>query len=66
MLVKHKQESNNWKGIIELKIYEKVKNNIAKGEVYSANPFMETFFAVVVGNLVLNVDIVERICTCHQ
>ena len=66
MLVKHKQESNNWKGTIEPKIDEKVKNNIAKGEVYSINPFMETISVVVVGNLILNVDIVEITCTCHR
>ena len=59
MLVKHKVESNVWKGIIELKIEENVKINIAKGEVYSVNPFMETFYTVFVGDLLLNVDIKE-------
>ena len=51
MLVKHKVESNAWKGIIELKIEENVKINITKGEVYSVSPFMETFYAVFVGDL---------------
>ena len=66
MIVKHKQESNNWKCAIGSKIDEKVNNNIAKGEVYSVNPFMDTFFVVVVDNSVLNVDIVERTCTCRR
>ena len=48
------------------KIDEKVNNNDAKGEVYSVNPFMETFFAIVMGNSILNVDIVEKTCTCHR
>ena len=65
MIVKHKQEYNNWKGTIRPKIDEKVKNNIAKVEVYSVNPFIGTFFVIVVGNSVLNVDIVERTFTCR-
>ena len=65
MLVQHKAESNAWKGIIRSKIEEKIKINIAKGEVYSVSPFMETFYAVFVGDLVLNVDIKEQSCTCH-
>ena len=44
MLVKHIAESNAWKGIIGLKIEEKVKINIAKGRftrlVHSRKPFM--------------------------
>ena len=59
MLVKHKAESNARKGIIGPKIEEKFKINIVKGEVYSVNPFMETFYVVFVGDLVLNVDIKE-------
>ena len=66
MLVKHKQEANNWKGTIGPKIDEKIKNNIVKGEVYSVNPFMDSFFVVVMGNSVLNVDIVERTRTCRR
>ena len=65
LLVKHKQESNNWKCTIGPKIDEKIKNNIAKGVVYLVSPFIDTFFVVVVSNLVLNVDIVERTCICH-
>ena len=65
MLVQHKAESNAWKGIIGSKIEEKVKINIAKGEVYSVSPFMETFYAVFVGDLVMNVDINEQSCTCR-
>ena len=64
MLVKHKAESNVWKGIIRPKIEEKVKINIAKWEVYLVSPFMETFYVVFVGDLVLNVDIKERSYTC--
>ena len=55
MLVKHKAESSAWKGIIGPKIEEKVKINIAKGEVYLSSPFMETFYVVFVGDLVLSV-----------
>ena len=66
MLVKHKAESNVWKGIIGPKIEEKVKINIEKGEVYSVSLFMETFYVVFVGDLVLNVDIKERFCTCRD
>ena len=46
-------------GFIGPKIEEKVKINITKGEVYSVSLFMETFYAVFVGDLVLNVDIKE-------
>ena len=66
MLVKHKAESNAWKGIIWLKIEEKVKINISKEEVYSVSPFMETFYVVFVGDLVFNVDIKEQSCTCRS
>ena len=59
ILVKHKAESNVWKGIIGPKIEEKVKINIAKWEVHLVSPFMETFYVVFVGDLVLNVDIKE-------
>ena len=65
MLVKHKAESNVWKGIIGPKIEKKVKINIAKGEIYSVSPFMETFYVLFVGDLVLNVDIKERSYTCR-
>ena len=64
MLVKHKAESNAWKGIIGPKIEEKVKINIEKGEVYSVSPLMETFYVVFVGDLLLSVDIKEQSCTC--
>ena len=46
MLVKHKEESNNWKGSIGLKIEDKVLQNIAKGEVYPVTPFMNGVFGV--------------------
>ena len=46
MLVKHKEESNNWKGSIGLKIEDKVLQNIAKGEVYPMTPFMNGVFGV--------------------
>ena len=65
MLVKNKAELNAWKGIIGPKIEEKVKINSAKGEVYSVCLFMETFYVVFVGDLVLNVDIKEQSCTCR-
>ena len=65
MLVKHKIESNQWKGSIGLKIYQNVKINIAKGEVYIVNPFSESFFGVFVGTSILNVDINEQTCSCR-
>ena len=46
ILVKHKEESNNWKGSIGLKIEDKVLQNIAKGEVYPVTPFMNEVFGV--------------------
>ena len=48
ILVRHKAESNQWKGSIEPKIYQKVKINIAKGEVYTVNPFSESIFGVFI------------------
>ena len=65
MLVKHKAESNQWKGLIRPKIDQKVKINIAKGEVYTVNPFSESFFCVFVDTLILNVDIKEQTCSCR-
>ena len=65
ILVPHKTQSNAWKGIIGPKIEEKVKINIEKWEVYWVSPFMETFYVVFVGDLVLNVDIKEQSCTCR-
>ena len=40
MLVKHEEESKNWKGCIGPKIEAKVQENIAKGAVYPVTPFM--------------------------
>ena len=65
MLVKHKVESNVWKGIIGPKIENKVKINIAKWGVYSVSPSIETFYVVFVGDLMLNVEIKELSCTCR-
>ena len=42
ILVKHKEESNNWKGCIG----PKIEDNIAKGEVYPVTPFMNGVFGV--------------------
>ena len=64
MLVKHKVESNQWKGSIWPKIDQKVKINIAKGEVYIVSPFDESIFGVFIGTSILNVDIKEHSCTC--
>ncbi|KAL6329751.1 hypothetical protein AAG906_035399 [Vitis piasezkii] len=63
MLVKHKEESNNWKGCIGPKIEEKVQQKIAKGEVYPVTPFMNGIFGVSIGTTFLNVDIMKRTCT---
>ncbi|XP_010659540.3 uncharacterized protein LOC104881341 [Vitis vinifera] len=65
MLVKHKEESNNWKGCIGPKIEEKVQQKIAKGEVYPVTPFMNGIFGVSIGTTLLNVDITKRTCTCR-
>ncbi|RVW64995.1 hypothetical protein CK203_062566 [Vitis vinifera] len=65
MLVKHKEESNNWKGCIGPKIEEKVQQKIAKGEVYPVTPFMNGIFGVSFGTTFLNVDIIKRTCTCR-
>ena len=65
MFVKHKAKSNQWKRSIRLKINQKVKINIAKGEVYTVSPFSESFFGVFVGTSILNVDINEETCSCR-
>ena len=65
MLVKHKVESNQWKGSIRPKTYHKVKINIAKGEVYTASPFSESIFDIFIGTSIFNVDIKEHNCTCR-
>ncbi|XP_059591763.1 uncharacterized protein LOC100245246 isoform X1 [Vitis vinifera] len=65
MLVKHKEESNNWKGCIGPKIEDKVQQKIAKGEVYPVTPLMNGTFGVSIGSTFLNVDIMKRTCTCR-
>ena len=65
MLVKHKEESKNWKECIGPKIEDKVPQNIAKGKVYPATPFMNGVFGVCIGRTLLNVDIMNRTCTCR-
>ena len=46
LLVKHKEESNNWKGCKGLEIEEKVMTNIAKGEELLVSAFMNGFFTI--------------------
>ena len=46
MLVRHKAKSNQWKGSIGSKIYQKVKIKIGKGEVYTVSSFSESIFDV--------------------
>ena len=65
MLVKHKQESYNWKGSIGPKIEEKMTHNIVKGEVYPITPFMNGIFGVCIRRAFLNVDIMNQTCTCR-
>ena len=65
MLVRHKAESNQWKGSIGLKIGQKVKINIGKGEVYTVSPFDEFIFCVFIGTSIFNVDIKQHSCTCR-
>ena len=64
MLVKHKDDSLNWKGKIGLKIEEKVKGNISKGEGYLVSPFMNSLFGVSIGRAYDIVDMVNKTCTC--
>ncbi|XP_059591679.1 uncharacterized protein LOC132253518 [Vitis vinifera] len=47
MLVKHKEQSNNWKGSPGPQIEEKVLQNIVKGEVYPVTPFMNGIFRLL-------------------
>ncbi|XP_019077071.1 uncharacterized protein LOC109122993 [Vitis vinifera] len=65
MLVKHQEESKNWKGCIGPKIEAKVQENIAKGAVYPVTPFKNGVFGVCIGRALLNVDILNRTCTCR-
>ncbi|RVW94874.1 hypothetical protein CK203_034614 [Vitis vinifera] len=65
MLVKHKEESNNWKECIRPKIEEKVEQKIVNGEVYLVTPFMNGIFGISIGTIFLNVDIMKRTCTCR-
>ena len=64
MLVKHKEESKNWKGRISPKIEDKVLQNIEKEEVYLVTLFMNGVVGVCIGRALLNVDIMNRTCTC--
>ncbi|KAL6350754.1 hypothetical protein AAG906_028222 [Vitis piasezkii] len=65
MLVKYKEESNNWKWCIDPKIEDKVLQNIAKGEVYPVTMFMNGVFGVCIGRALLNVNIMNCTCTCR-
>ena len=65
MLVKHKEQSNNWKWSLEPQIEEKILQNISKGEVYPVTAFMNGIFRVCIGRAFLNVDIMKRTCTCR-
>ena len=64
MLVKHKDESLNWKGVIGPNIEEKVKGNISKGKGYLVSPFMNSMFGVSIGKAYVIVDMVNKTCTC--
>ena len=66
MLVKHKGESNNWKGSIGPKIEENVLQNIANGEVYLITPFMNDILGVCIEMTFLNVDIMKCTCICRS
>ena len=52
-------------GFYRLKIDQKVKINILKGEVYTVIPFSESIFSVFIATSILNVDIKEQTCTCY-
>ncbi|XP_059597199.1 uncharacterized protein LOC132254763 [Vitis vinifera] len=48
MLVKHQEESKNWKGCIGPKIEAKVQENITKGAVYPVTPFKNGVFGMFI------------------
>ncbi|KAL6331864.1 hypothetical protein AAG906_020211 [Vitis piasezkii] len=65
MLVKHQEESKNWKGCIGPKIEAKVQENIAKGAVYPVT-VQEWSIWGMYRKALLNVDILNHTCTsCH-
>lgn len=64
MLVKHKKEANQWKGVIVPNIEEKVLANISKGEGNPVYTFMNCRFGVSMGIAYVNVDMENRTCTC--
>lgn len=64
MLIKHKEESTNWNGLIGPNIEEKLITNIAKGKTYTVTPFLHHNYGVCIGKAYLNVDIENRVCTC--
>ena len=66
LLVKHKEESSNWKGCKGLKIEGKVMTNIAKGKELLVFPFMNGFFTVSTRKAFVNVDMFNRSCTCKE
>ena len=65
MLVKHKEESNKWKLSIGPKIEDKMLQNIANDQMYLVTPFMNGVFGVCIRRALLNVDIMNRTCTCR-
>lgn len=64
MLVRHKAESNEWKGTMGLKMDAKVRNTI--GEVLSVSSYMTTLYDVFSNDAIVNVDILERTCGCRS
>ena len=66
LLVKHKKESNNWKGCIGPKIEEKVMTNIAKDETLLVSQFINGFFTISTGKAFVNVDMFNRSYTCRE
>ena len=64
MLVKHKEELNNWKSVIGLKIEDKVLGNITKGEGHPIYPFMNSLFGVSMGMTYVNVHMGNKTCKC--
>ena len=64
-LLKHKEESMNWKGSIGPKIEYKVMVNINKGGGFLVSPFMNSRFGVSIRRTLVIVDLVNRTCICN-
>ena len=65
MLVKHKEESMNWKGSIGPKFEYKDMVNINKVRGVLVSPFMNSRFGISIWRALFIIDLVNRTCTCN-